>query len=64
MNRSAGALSSAAMFVLLAGSLGVSHTALGCAAPQEMTHFKIKLLNAVRAIRSGEPQTAVSLQLY
>jgi len=49
------AVSCAATLLLLAAkSAEVSHTALGCAAPQEMTRFRVRLPNTARAIRSGK----------
>src|SRR5207247_10395506 len=49
------AVSSAATLLLLAAtSAGVSHTALGCTAPQEITRFRVRLPNTASAIRSGK----------
>jgi acyl-CoA thioesterase-1 len=61
MNLSRWLLSSAAMFLLLAASIGVSHTASDCAAPQEMIRFKVSLPNTARAIRSGKNLVIVAL---
>lgn len=61
MNVSGRALSSAAMFLLLAASSGVSHSALGCAAPQEMMRFEVRLPHTARAIRSGKDLVIVAI---
>ena len=61
MNLPRWVLASAAMFWLLAATVGVSHTASDCAAPQEMIHFKANLPNTVRAIRSGKNLVIVAL---
>lgn len=56
------AVSSAATLLLLAAtSVGVSHTALGCTAPQEMTQFRVSLPNTARAIRSGNALVIVAI---
>jgi hypothetical protein len=49
------------MLLLVAATLGGSHTALGCAAPQEMMRFKVRLPNTARAIRSGKPLVIVAI---
>jgi lysophospholipase L1-like esterase len=49
------------MCLLVAASLGVSHTALGCTAPQEMMRFKVRLPNTAHAIRSGKPLVIVAI---
>jgi lysophospholipase L1-like esterase len=49
------------MLLLVAVSLAVSHTALGCAAPQEMMRFKVRLPNTASAIRSGKPLVIVAI---
>ena len=46
--------SAAALLLLAAASAGVSHTALGCTAPQEITRFRVRLPNTASAIRSGK----------
>ncbi|HEX6436731.1 MAG TPA: GDSL-type esterase/lipase family protein [Candidatus Binatia bacterium] len=61
MNLARWALSWVAMFLLLAGSVGVSHTASDCAAPLEMIRFKTNLPNTARAIRSGKNLVIVAL---
>lgn len=61
MNPSRRALSSAAMVLLLAAFLGVSHSALGCSAPLETTRFKVRLPNTARAIRSGKNLVIVTI---
>jgi hypothetical protein len=61
MNRSRWVLSCAAMFWLLAATVGVSHTASDCVAPQEMIRFKANLPNTGRAIRSGKNLVLVAL---
>jgi len=44
----------AALLLLAAASAGVSHTAFGCTAPQDITRFKMRLPNTASAIRSGK----------
>jgi lysophospholipase L1-like esterase len=61
MSTSRWALFSFAMFLLLIASPGVWDTALGCAAPQEATRFKVRLPNTARAIRSGKPVVIVAI---
>jgi acyl-CoA thioesterase I len=51
----------ATLLLLAATSAGPWHTALGCTAPQEMTHFRIRLLNTARAIRSGKTPVIVAI---
>jgi acyl-CoA thioesterase I len=51
----------ATLLVLVAASAEVSHTALGCTAPQEMTHFKVGLPNTAGAIRSSKALVIVSI---
>jgi acyl-CoA thioesterase I len=56
------AVSAAVTFLLLtAASAEVSHTALGCTAPQEITHFTAGLPNTARAIRSGKALVIVAI---
>jgi len=40
---------------------GVSHTALGCTAPQEITRFRVRLPNTASAIRSGKALVIVAI---
>jgi acyl-CoA thioesterase-1 len=61
MSASRWVLSSAATLLLLAASGGLSHTALDCAAPQEMTRFSIRLPNTARAIGSGKSLVIVAI---
>jgi acyl-CoA thioesterase I len=51
----------ATLFLLAAASAGAWHTALGCTAPQEMTHFRVRLPNTARAIRSGKALVIVAI---
>jgi acyl-CoA thioesterase I len=56
------ALSSAATLLLLAAApAGVSHTALGCTAPEEITRFRVRLPNTARAVRSGKALVIVAI---
>jgi acyl-CoA thioesterase I len=56
------AVSAAATFLLLASSAAEPwHTALGCTAPQEMTHFRVRLPHTARAIRSGKAPVIVAI---
>jgi lysophospholipase L1-like esterase len=56
------AVCAAATLLLLAvASAGPWHAALGCAAPQEMTHFRVRLPNTARAIRSGKVPVIVAI---
>jgi acyl-CoA thioesterase-1 len=49
------------LLVLAAASTGVSHTALGCTAPQEITRFSVGLPNTARALRSGKALVIVAI---
>ena len=53
--------SAATLLLLVAVSAKVSHTALGCTAPQEMTRFTVGLPNTARAIRSGNALVIVAI---
>ncbi len=53
--------SAATLLLLVAASAEVSHTALGCTAPPEMTHFTVGLPNTARAIRSGKAVVIVAI---
>ena len=56
------AVSCAATLALLAAaSAGAWHTALDCTAPQEMTHFRVRLPNTAHAIRSGKALVIVAI---
>jgi acyl-CoA thioesterase I len=56
------AMSSAATLALLVAALAsVSHTALGCTAPQEMTRFTVRLPNTAHAIRAGKALVIVAI---
>jgi lysophospholipase L1-like esterase len=56
------AVSAAATLLLLAAApAGISHTALSCTAPQEITRFRVKLPNTARAIRSGKTLVTVAI---
>jgi acyl-CoA thioesterase I len=61
MSASRWALSSAATLLLLAASGGLSHTALRCTAPQDVTRFNVKLPNTSRAVRSGKALVIVAI---
>ena len=56
-------LIAAGLLVLLIGtrSAAVSHRMPECAAPPEITRFKVPLPNTARAIRSGQPLVIVSI---
>ena len=54
--------SAAVMLLLLAAvSTDASHIALDCAAPQEITRFRVRLPNTARAIRSGKELVIVAI---
>jgi acyl-CoA thioesterase I len=53
--------SAATLLLLVAASAEVSHTALDCTAPPEMTHFTVGLPNTARAIRSGKAIVIVAI---
>jgi acyl-CoA thioesterase I len=53
--------SAATLLLLVAASAEVSHTALGCTAPQELTRFTVGLPNTARAIRSGKTLVIVAI---
>jgi acyl-CoA thioesterase I len=53
--------SAATLLLLVAVSAKVSHTALSCTAPQEMTRFTVGLPNTARAIRSGNGLVIVAI---
>jgi acyl-CoA thioesterase I len=56
------AVSAAATLLLLAAaSVEASHTAFGCTAPEEMTHFAVELPNTARAIRSDKALVIVAI---
>jgi acyl-CoA thioesterase I len=62
MSSSRWAVSCAATFVLLAAASAAPwHTALGCTAPLEMTHFKVGLPNTAGAIHSSKALVIVSI---
>jgi lysophospholipase L1-like esterase len=64
MNAPRWAFSCAAIILLLAtASASVPRTASAsdCAAPQEITHFKVRLRNTASAIRSGKPLVIVAI---
>lgn len=51
----------AILLLLVAASTEVSHTALGCTAPREITHFMVGLPNTAGAIRSGKALVIVAI---
>jgi acyl-CoA thioesterase-1 len=51
----------ATLLLLAAASAGPWHAALGCTVPQEMTHFRVRLPNTARAIRSGTAPVIVAI---
>ncbi|HEY2917971.1 MAG TPA: SGNH/GDSL hydrolase family protein [Candidatus Binatia bacterium] len=53
--------SAATLLLLAAASAEVSHTALRCTAPQEMTRFRVGLPNTARAIHSGKGLVIVAI---
>jgi acyl-CoA thioesterase I len=55
------ARSAATLLLLAAVSAGGSHTALGCTAPEEITHFRVRLLNTARAMRAGKALVIVAI---
>ncbi|HXV78705.1 MAG TPA: SGNH/GDSL hydrolase family protein [Candidatus Binatia bacterium] len=55
------AVSAAATLLLTAASAAISRTALGCAAPQEITRFRGRLPNTASAIRSGKALVIVAI---
>lgn len=61
MNRLRWVVSATAALLLVVASVDVSHATEGCAAPQELTRFQVRLPHTADAIRSGKSLVVVAV---